>query len=68
MPHEFRHRVLEEMKRVTRRKIVVADYNILKNRYHGWLHVSLISHYESRYLARANYGSGKLLNSKGDGF
>lgn len=45
-----RRRVLEEMKRVTRRKIVVADYYIPKNRYHRWLHVSLISLYESRYF------------------
>jgi demethylmenaquinone methyltransferase/2-methoxy-6-polyprenyl-1,4-benzoquinol methylase len=39
MPHEVRHRVLDEMRRVSR-KIIVVDYHIPKNRLHRWLRVS----------------------------
>jgi demethylmenaquinone methyltransferase/2-methoxy-6-polyprenyl-1,4-benzoquinol methylase len=48
MPHEVRHQVLDEMKRVSR-KIIVVDYQIPKNRLHRWLHVSFTSLYESKY-------------------
>ncbi len=48
MPHEVRHQVLDEMKRVSR-KIIVVDYHIPKNRLHRWLHVSFASLYESKY-------------------
>ena len=48
MPHEVRHQVLDEMRRVSR-KIIVADYHIPKNRLHRWLHVSFASLYESKY-------------------
>ncbi|MEA1957763.1 MAG: methyltransferase domain-containing protein [Euryarchaeota archaeon] len=48
MPHEVRHLVLDEMKRVSR-KIIVVDYHISKNRLHRWLHVSFASLYESKY-------------------
>ena len=48
MPHEVRHQVLDEMRRVSE-KIIVVDYNIPKNRLHRWLHVSFASLYESKY-------------------
>jgi demethylmenaquinone methyltransferase/2-methoxy-6-polyprenyl-1,4-benzoquinol methylase len=48
MPHEVRHQVLDEMRRVSR-KIIVVDYHIPKNRLHRWLHVSFASLYESTY-------------------
>jgi hypothetical protein len=48
MPHEVRHQVLDEMKRVSR-KIIVVDYHIPKNRLHRWLHMSFASLYESKY-------------------
>jgi len=48
MPHEVRHQVLDEMKRVSR-KIIVVDYHIPKSRLHRWLHVSFASLYESKY-------------------
>jgi demethylmenaquinone methyltransferase/2-methoxy-6-polyprenyl-1,4-benzoquinol methylase len=48
MPHEVRHLVLDEMRRVSR-KIIVVDYHIPKNRLHRWLHVSFTSLYESKY-------------------
>ena len=48
MPHEVRHQVLDEMRRVSR-KIIVVDYHIPKNKLHRWLHVSFTSLYESKY-------------------
>lgn len=48
MPQDIRERVLDEMKRVSK-KIVIIDYNIPKNRLHRFLHVSIASLYESRY-------------------
>jgi len=48
MPHEIRHKVLGEMKRVSRR-IVIVDYYIPKNKLHRWFHVSFTSLYESKY-------------------
>jgi len=48
MPYEVRHRVLDEMRRVSR-KIIVVDYHIPKNKLHRWLHVSFTSLYESKY-------------------
>ena len=48
MPHEVRHHVLDEMRRVSE-KIIVVDYHIPKNRLHRWLHVSFASLYESKY-------------------
>jgi len=48
MPHEVRDHVLDEMRRVSR-KIIVVDYHIPKNRLHRWLHVSFTSLYESKY-------------------
>lgn len=49
MPLNIRHRVLDEMRRVSE-KIVVVDYNIPKNRLHRWLHTSIVSLYESKYF------------------
>ena len=48
MPHDIREKVLDEMKRVSK-KIVIIDYNIPKNRLHRFLHVSIASLYESKY-------------------
>jgi len=48
MPHEIRHKVLDEMKRVSRR-VVVVDYHIPQNRLERWFYVSLTSLYESEY-------------------
>ena len=48
MPHEVRHHVLDEMKRVSR-KIIVVDHHSPKSRLHRWLHVSFASRYESKY-------------------
>lgn len=48
MPHEVRRHVLDEMRRVSK-KIIVVDYHIPKNRLHRWLHVSFTSLYESEY-------------------
>ena len=48
MPYEERRHVLDEMKRVSEKTIVV-DYHIPKNRLHRWLHVSFASLYESKY-------------------
>jgi ubiquinone/menaquinone biosynthesis C-methylase UbiE len=48
MPRERRHLVLEEMKRVSKR-VVVVDYHIPENKAERWLHVSFTSLYESKY-------------------
>ena len=48
MPHEVRHQVLDEMRRVSE-KIIVVDYHIPKNRLRRWLYVSFTSLYESKY-------------------
>lgn len=48
MPHEVRHHVLDEMRRVSR-KIIVVDYHIPKNMLRRWLYVSFTSLYESKY-------------------
>lgn len=48
MPHEVRHQVLDEMRRVSK-KIIVADYYIPKSRLCRWLYVSFTSLYESKY-------------------
>ena len=48
MPYEVRHRVLDEMRRVSR-KIIVVDYHIPKTKLHRRLHVSFTSLYESKY-------------------
>jgi hypothetical protein len=56
MPREVRSRVLEEMKRVSRR-VVVVDYHIPENRVERWFHVSFTSLYELGYyrdFARQN--------------
>ena len=49
MPHEFRHEVLDEMRRVSK-MIVVADYNIPKRKLDRWFHIHVISIYESKYF------------------
>lgn len=49
MPHYVREKALDEMKRVSK-KIVIIDYNIPKNKLLKWLHISLISFYESKYF------------------
>ncbi|MEW6095273.1 MAG: class I SAM-dependent methyltransferase [bacterium] len=49
MPHYVREEVLDELKRVSKR-IVIVDYNIPENKLHRWLHVFLISLYESKYF------------------
>lgn len=49
MPYYIREKALDEMKRVSK-KIIVVDYNIPKNKLHKWLHISLISLYESKYF------------------
>ncbi len=48
MPYEARVKVLDEMKRVGE-KLVIVDYNIPKNRLHHQLHVLPVSLYETRY-------------------
>ena len=48
MPHEIRERVLGEMKRVSRR-IVIVDYNTPKNRLHRFFHELIVPLYESKY-------------------
>lgn len=48
MPHELRHTVLDEMKRVSRR-IVVVDYHIPRNKLDRWFHVFFTALYESKY-------------------
>ena len=48
MPYEIRHKVLDEMKRVSR-KVVVIDYHIPQNRLEKWFHVFFASLYESKY-------------------
>lgn len=48
MPHEVREKVLDEMKRVSER-VVIIDYNIPENKLRRWLHVSITSLYESKY-------------------
>jgi ubiquinone/menaquinone biosynthesis C-methylase UbiE len=48
MPHKIRERVLDEMRRVSER-IVIIDYNIPENKLRRWLHVSITALYESRY-------------------
>lgn len=56
MPREVRPRVLEEMKRVSRR-VVVVDYHIPENRVERWFHVSFTACYELGYyrdFARQN--------------
>ena len=48
MPHNVRHEVLAEMKRASRR-IVIVDYHIPQNRLDRWFHVFFTSLYESKY-------------------
>lgn len=48
MPREIRHKVLEEMKRVSQR-VVIVDYHIPQNRLERWFHVFCTSLYESKY-------------------
>jgi demethylmenaquinone methyltransferase/2-methoxy-6-polyprenyl-1,4-benzoquinol methylase len=48
MPREMRHQVLEEMKRVSQR-VVVVDYHIPNNKVERWFHVSFTSLYEGKY-------------------
>lgn len=64
-PHYIGHKVLDEMKRVSER-IVIVDYHIPKNRLDRWLHVSLISLYESKYFKDfAKRNIGRLLQQHG---
>lgn len=56
MPREVRPRVLDEMKRVSK-KVIVVDYHIPENRLERWLHVSFTALYELGYyrdFARQN--------------
>jgi demethylmenaquinone methyltransferase/2-methoxy-6-polyprenyl-1,4-benzoquinol methylase len=58
MPCEMRHLVLQEMKRVSNR-VVVVDYHIPDNKVERWFHVSFTSFYEGKYyrdFARQNLG------------
>jgi hypothetical protein len=48
MPREVRPLVLAEMKRVSRR-VVVVDYHIPENRVSRWFHVSFTACYELGY-------------------
>ena len=48
MPREIRPRVLEEMKRVSR-KTVMVDYHIPENRVERWFHVTFTALYELGY-------------------
>jgi ubiquinone/menaquinone biosynthesis C-methylase UbiE len=48
MPREMRHQVVEEMKRVSQR-VVVVDYHIPENKLERWFHVSFTSLYEGKY-------------------
>ena len=48
MPYDIRHKVLNEMKRVSQ-KVVVIDYHIPQNRIEKWFHVFFTSLYESKY-------------------
>ena len=48
MPHEIRHEVLDEMRRVSRR-VVVVDYHIPQNGLQRRLHVFFTSLYEGKY-------------------
>jgi len=48
MPQDIRDVVLTEIRRVSKR-VVVVDYNIPKSGLHRWLHVSVASLYESKY-------------------
>ena len=48
MPHEIRHEVLDEMKRVSQR-LVIVDYHIPQNKLERWFHVFFTSLYESEY-------------------
>ena len=50
LPYELRHQVLDEMRRVSRR-IVVAEYNIPKNKFSRWFYTHLVSIYESKYFS-----------------
>lgn len=50
MPPEGREQVLREMTRVTKDKIVIVDYKAPRKRLHLWLHVALISLYETKYF------------------
>lgn len=65
MPHDVRHKVLNETKRVSE-KIVVVDYHIPKNRMHRWFHVSMASLWESEYFKDfAKRDLGELLQQHG---
>ena len=50
MPPEVRERVLREMARVTRKRIVIVDYNPPLNRLLRAIYIALISLYESKYF------------------
>ena len=48
MPHGIRHKVLDEMRRVSRR-VVIVDYNVSQNKLQRSFYVFLTSLYESKY-------------------
>ena len=48
MPYSIRHKVLDEMNRVSRR-LVIVDYYIPQNKLKRWLYVFFTSVYESMY-------------------
>jgi demethylmenaquinone methyltransferase/2-methoxy-6-polyprenyl-1,4-benzoquinol methylase len=51
MPPDVREKVLKEMARVTRRWIVIVDYNPPQNSIVRTLYIGLVSLYESKYFA-----------------
>jgi len=60
MPPEVREEVLREMARVTRKRIVIVDYNPPSNRLLWALYVAIVSLWESKYFpefARSDFGS-----------
>lgn len=65
MPREVRPMVLEEMKRVGRR-VVVVDYHIPENKVERWFHVSFTALYELGYYRDfAKQNLGELLRRHG---
>jgi ubiquinone/menaquinone biosynthesis C-methylase UbiE len=51
MPSGVREKVLQEMARVTRRQIVIVDYNPPQNPILRALYIALVSLYESKYFS-----------------
>lgn len=55
MPSDMRHQAIEEMKRGSKGKIIVVDYNIPESRIRWWMRFLFISIFEPKYFREFFY-------------